>query len=385
MTDESSDGGGQRPGDRAAGNGILMGRPFGIPVYVAPTWFIVAALITVAFAPTVERELPSLGSIRYAVSFAFAVLLYLSVFVHELSHSVVALRLGLPVRRISLYLLGGVSEIEKEPQTPGREFLVAAVGPLLSLALGVVGFLFSRVLPGYTVIGFLMLELMWANFLVGVFNLLPGLPLDGGRVLRAGVWKVTGRPLTGTVVAAWSGRGLAVLVALLPAVLALLAGGQPDVVAMLWAAIIGAFIWFGATQSLQHAKIRERLPALRVRGLTRRAIPVQADLPLAEALRRAVDAGARGLVVVDRQDKPTALVNEAAVMATPEHRRPWVQVGEFARSLEPGMVISAELAGEQLVRALQAAPATEYLVVEPTGEVYGVLAAADVERAFAGA
>ncbi len=122
-----------------------------------------------------------------------------------------------------------------------------------------------------------------------------------------------------------------------------------------------------------------------MRGLTRRAIPVQADLPLAEALRRAVDAGARGLVVVDRQDKPTALVNEAAVMATPEHRRPWVQVGEFARSLEPGMVISAELAGEQLVRALQAAPATEYLVVEPTGEVYGVLAAADVERAFAGA
>jgi Zn-dependent protease/CBS domain-containing protein len=385
VTDESSDGGGQRPEDRAAGNGILMGRPFGIPVYVAPTWFIVAALITVAFAPTVERELPSLGSIRYAVSFAFAVLLYLSVFVHELSHSVVALRLGLPVRRISLYLLGGVSEIEKEPQTPGREFVVAAVGPLLSLALGVVGFLFSRVLPGDTVIGFLMLELMWANFLVGVFNLLPGLPLDGGRVLRAGVWKVTGRPLTGTVVAAWSGRGLAVLVALLPAVLALLAGGQPDVVAMLWAAIIGAFIWFGATQSLQHAKIRERLPALRVRGLTRRAIPVQADLPLAEALRRAVDAGARGLVVVDRQDKPTALVNEAAVMATPEHRRPWVQVGEFARSLEPGMVISAELAGEQLVRALQAAPATEYLVVEPTGEVYGVLAAADVERAFAGA
>ncbi len=208
MTDESSDDRGQRPEDRATGNGILMGRPFGIPVYVAPTWFIVAALITVAFAPTVERELPSLGSIRYAVSFAFAVLLYLSVFVHELSHSVVALRLGLPVRRISLYLLGGVSEIEKEPQTPGREFLVAAVGPLLSLALGVVGFLFSRVLPGDTVIGFLMLELMWANFLVGVFNLLPGLPLDGGRVLRAGVWKVTGRPLTGTVVAAWSGRGL---------------------------------------------------------------------------------------------------------------------------------------------------------------------------------
>jgi Zn-dependent protease/CBS domain-containing protein len=362
-----------------------MGRPFGIPVYVAPTWFIVAALITFAFAPAVERSLPDIGGVRYVVSFAFAVLLYLSVFVHELSHSVVALRLGLPVRRISLYLLGGVSEIEKEPPTPGREFLVAAVGPLLSVGLGAIGYLFTLVLPGDTVLGFLMLELMWANFLVGGFNLLPGLPLDGGRVLRAGVWRVTGRPLTGTVVAAWAGRVLAVLVLLLPMFLALLSGGEPQLISMVWCAIIGAFIWFGATQSLQNAKLRERLPALRVRGLTRRAIPVQADLPLAEALRRAVEAGARGLVMVDRQDKPTALVNEAAVMATPEQRRPWVQVGEFARTLEPGMVISAELAGEQLVRALQESPATEYLVVEPTGEVYGVLAAADVERAFAGA
>jgi Zn-dependent protease/CBS domain-containing protein len=389
VTDDSSgsggDGGSQRPEDRGAGSGILMGRPFGIPVYVAPTWFIVAALITYAFAPAVERELPGIGPMRYLVSFAFAVLLYLSVFVHELSHSVVALRLGLPVRRISLYLLGGVSEIEKEPQTPGREFVVAAVGPLLSLLLGGVGFLFTRVLPGDTVVGFLMLELTGANLVVGVFNLFPGLPLDGGRVLRAGVWKLTGRPLTGTLVAAWAGRVLAVGVLALPLLVSVATGGSPSLYNMLWAAIIGSFIWFGATQSLQNAKIRERLPALRVRGLTRRAIPVQADLPLSEALRRAIEAGARGLVVVDREDKPTALVNEAKVMATPEHRRPWVQVGEFARSLEPGLVLSAELAGEQLVRALQAAPATEYLVVEPTGEVYGVLATSDVERAFAGA
>jgi Zn-dependent protease/CBS domain-containing protein len=361
-----------------------MGRPFGIPVYVAPTWFIVAALITFVFAPVVERQLPGIGVLRYGVSFAFAVLLYLSVLVHELSHSVVALRFGLPVRRISLYLLGGVSEIEKEPPTPGREFLVAAVGPALSLLLGLVGYLFTRILPDTTVLGFLMVELMAANLLVGVFNLLPGLPLDGGRVLRAAVWQLTGRPLTGTLVAAWAGRGLAVLMLLLPLLWALALGRQPDVVTLIWFAIIGSFIWFGATQSLQNAKIRERLPALHARRLTRRAIPVQADLPLAEALRRAVEQGARGLVVVDRQEKPTALVNEAAVMATPEQRRPWVQVGEFARSIEPGLVISAELSGEQLVNALQAAPATEYLVVEPTGEVYGVLAAADVERAFAG-
>jgi Zn-dependent protease/CBS domain-containing protein len=385
VTDDSSRSGAQPPENSGTGAGILMGRPFGIPVYVAPTWFLVAGLITFAFAPAVERQLPGLGSLRYLVSFAFAVLLYVSVLVHELSHSVVALRLGLPVRRISLYLLGGVSEIEKEPPTPGREFLVAAVGPLLSLVLGGLGLAAVLLLPSDGVVGFLMWELMVANFLVGGFNLLPGLPLDGGRVLRAGVWKATGRPYTGTLVAAWAGRVLAGSVLAAPLLLATVTRRPPDLITMVWCAVLGAFIWFGASQALQNARLRERLPGLRARGLTRRAIPVPADLPLAEALRRAVDAGAAGLVVVDREERPTALVNEAAVLATPEHRRPWVQVGEFARSIEPGLVLSADLSGEDLVRALQAAPATEYLVLEPTGEVYGVLAAADVERAFAGA
>ena len=108
--------------------GLLIGRPFGVPVYVSPTWFLVAALITYGFAPNVENQVPGIGQWQYAVSFAFAVLLYLSVLVHELSHTVVALRAGLPVRRISLYLLGGVSEIEKPAPTPGRETSLR-VGP----------------------------------------------------------------------------------------------------------------------------------------------------------------------------------------------------------------------------------------------------------------
>ncbi|KWX09272.1 hypothetical protein TR74_10570, partial [Carbonactinospora thermoautotrophica] len=128
--------------------------------------------------------------------------------------------------------------------------------------------------------------------------------------------------------------------------------------------------------------IRERLPLLRARTLTRRALPVSADLPLSEALRRAGEVGANAFVVVDHEDKPVAVVSGAAVAAVPPQRRPWVQVGHLARTLEPGMIISAELSGERLIAALRAVPATEYLVVEPTGEVFGVLAAADVERAF---
>jgi len=359
-----------------------MGRLFGIPVYVSPTWFLVAALITVGFAPAVADELPDIGPWRYAVSFAFAVLLYLSVLVHELSHSVVALRFGLPVRAIRLHLLGGVSEIEREPETPWREFLVAVAGPVLSLALGGLGLGAARVLDGGTVGYLLVVQLTLANLLVGVFNLLPGLPLDGGRILRAAVWKVSGRPFTGTLVAAWAGRGVAVLVLGVPLVIAALAGRRPTLISMVWAAMVAAFIWISAGQAVQSARLRSRLPALSARRLTRRALPVAEDLPLAEALRRLDGAGGRALVTVDATGRPRALVSEAAVSATPEHRRPWVTVGSVARTIEPGLILSAELSGEDLVRRLQEAPATEYLVVEANGDVYGVLATADVERSF---
>jgi Zn-dependent protease/CBS domain-containing protein len=366
------------------GAGLLMGRLFGVPIYVAPTWFLIAALITVLFAPSIDSRL-GLGAGSYFVALAFAVLLYGSVLVHELSHSVVALGFGLPVRRITLYLLGGVSEIEREPETPGREFAVAVAGPILSLVLAAFGYALVRMLDPDTVLGFLALELTFANFLVGIFNLLPGLPLDGGRVLQAAVWKATGRRTTGLLAAGWVGRAVAVLVVALPLLVSLAGGGQIGLFSVLWGALIATFIWAGATQAIQTAKVRERLPNLRARTLTRRALPVSADLPLAEALRRANAEGARALVIVDGGGSPTAIVNEAAVTATPEQRRPWVSVGGLARSLESGLVIDAGLEGEALVRAMQAVPATEYLVVEPTGEVYGVLAAADVDAAFAGA
>jgi Zn-dependent protease len=381
-----SSGGSSQRGDeprRDPGGGLLLGRPFGVPIYVSPTWIIVAVLITVTFQPSVEEQIPRIGSWAYAVSLAFAVLLYLSVLVHELAHSVVALRFGLPVRRISLYLLGGVSEIEKEAPTPGREFLVALAGPVLSLALSVLGFAAVQILEPGTVPYVLVFAVAFANLLVGGFNLLPGLPLDGGRLVQAGVWKATGRRLTGIVVAAWAGRVVAILILLMLIVIPALLGSSASLVQVLWAALIAAFVWSGAGQALRTAQVRERLPALHVRTLTRRAIPVPGDLPLGEALRRLEVAGARGLVVVDSSGRPIGLVSEAAVKATPEQRRPWVQAASLARTLEPGLVLRSDIGGEALVEAVRSTPATEYLVVEPTGEVYGVLATADIEEAFA--
>ncbi|MFJ9246442.1 site-2 protease family protein [Streptomyces sp. NPDC101776] len=379
----------QRP--KEPGGGLLMGRPFGVPVYVAPSWFLVAALITWVFGGQLDRVLPELGAARYLVALFFAVAFYGSVLVHELAHTVAALRFKLPVRRIQLQFFGGVSEIEKEAETPGREFVLAFVGPLLSLILSGIFYLAMLPVEPGTVPGVLLAGLMVSNLIVAAFNLLPGLPLDGGRMLRAVVWKITGRPMSGTIAAAWVGRALAVSVLIgLPLLTQTGAlgtnsedvSGMDTVTDALLAAILAAIIWTGAGNSLRMARLREHLPELRARNLTRRAVPVETNTPLSEALRRANAAGARALVVVDADGQPLSLVREAAIVGVPEHRRPWVVVSGLAQDLTDGMRVSAELAGEDLLDALRATPATEYLVVEETGEIYGVLSAADVERAF---
>ncbi|MFI1467961.1 site-2 protease family protein [Streptomyces wuyuanensis] len=393
-TGNADPGGGKRDRSAEPGGGILMGRPFGVPVYVAPSWFLVAALITWVFGGQLDRVLPELGGARYLVSLFFAVAFYASVLVHELAHTVAALRYKLPVRRIQLQFFGGVSEIEKESETPGREFVLAFVGPLLSLVLAGVFYAGMQAVEPGTVPGVLLAGLMISNLIVAAFNLLPGLPLDGGRMLRAVVWKITGKPMSGTIAAAWVGRALAVAVLVgLPLLThtGVLGnptediGGMETVTDALLAAILAAIIWTGAGNSLRMARLREHLPELRARALTRRAVPVGADTPLSEALRRANEAGARALVVVDGHGEPTALVRETAIVGVPEHRRPWVAVGGLAQDLTDGMKVPAELAGEALLDRLRANPATEYLVVEETGEIYGVLSTADVERAFVAA
>ena len=366
---------------RDSAGGVLIGRPFGVPVYVTPTWFIIAALITISAAPGVEDRLPTIGQWQYAVSFSFAVLLYASVLVHELCHTVVALRFGLPVRKISLYLLGGVSEIEKPAPTPEKEAAIAVAGPVASLLLAAVAYGISKTLEADTVALVLAQALSFTNLLVGIFNLLPGLPLDGGRVLSAAVWKVTAKRESGTVVAAWCGRVVAVVVLLAPSLRSIQVGRDPDLIDVLYGALLASFIWLGASQSLAAAKVQRKIPLLSARALTRRAIPVPFDTPLAEAMRRLDESGARGLVVVSADGTPVGIVNEAAVLATPENRRPWVPVGDLSRRIHPDHIVAATLAGEDLVRALTRLPASEYLVVEENGAIYGVLASSDVERA----
>jgi Zn-dependent protease len=379
----------ERPADpppprarRDARYGVVIARPFGVPVYISPYWFLVAGLVVVFYAGSLPSSIRPDG-VRYAVAATFVVLLYASVLVHELSHCVVARAFGLTVRRILLYPLGGFSEIEQEPPTPGREFAVSVVGPLTSLALAGVGFGLDVAFNLGGIPRVLIDQLILANLVVGAFNLLPGLPLDGGRMLRAGLWKVTKRPAQATIAAAWAGRGLAVLLVAVPFTLL---GNRLNLTSsyVLWLAVIAVFMWISSGQAIRAAKVRDRLPALQARRLARRAIAIPGNVPLAEAIRRADEAQARALVVIDHDSTPIAIVNETAVMATPPQRRPWIEVGSLARAIEPGIVLSADLSGLDLIEAVQRSPATEYLLIEPSGQVFGVLATTDLDHAFAG-
>jgi len=375
-----------RRGQPGARLGIIIARPFGIPVFISPWWFLVAAVFVVAYASPHTLLTSGVHSAvsRYLVAVAFVILLYASVLIHELSHSLVARGFGLPVRRILLYPLGGFTEIEEEPPTPGKEFLVSAAGPAMSFVLAGIGIGANVLLTPHGIAKALIDGFVLANALVGVFNLLPGLPLDGGRILRAGLWKLTGKSVYSTVLAAWAGRILAVALvgaAVLSRGSSLFAftGGYG-----LWLVFIAAFMWMSSSQTLRSARVRERLPAIQARTLARRAIPIPPNLPLAEAIRRADLAQARALVVVDHDAKPIAIVNEGAVIATPEQRRPWIDAGSLARTLDPDMILSADLSGMDLIEAVRRAPASEYLLVEPSGQVYGVLATSDLDHAFAG-
>ena len=365
------------------GGGFTIARLFGIPVIIAPSWFLVALLFLAQTGPSNYwgASTGTRGAAAYWIAGALLVVLYISVLLHELTHSLVARAMGLPVRRIVLQLLGGVSEITEEPKTPGVEYLISVAGPMTSLLLAGLGWALVAALPtpGYPrTIAFFF---AWINTVVGVFNLLPGLPLDGGRVLRSVLWWFTRDKLSATRRSAYAGRGVALALVAVAVQLTTVrsVNAQVDFLFLLF---IAFFMWVGAGQSLNNLRLGMVIPHLAARALSRRALPVTADVPLAEAVRRAHESGSRALVVVDSRGVPDGIVSEAEVAGIPEERRPWVNVGSLSRHVDEDIRLPVELAGQDLLTAMQKRPAPEYLVVEPGGSVYGVLAQADVVAAL---
>ncbi|WP_239455566.1 site-2 protease family protein [Nocardioides gilvus] len=360
---------------------IKIGTIAGADVLVSTSWFFIAAIIAVLVSPRIEQVSPGLGGWKYVAGAAFAVILYLSVLLHEASHAWMARRYGHGVSSITLHFLGGMTAMEGEARNAKEEFWIAVVGPITSLAIGFAALGALVAAPnGLVRVG--LEGLAGANLLIGAMNLIPGLPLDGGRVLKAGVWGVTGNLHRATLVAGWGGRVLAVLVLGWPVYLQTIFSVEPTFVDYLLAVVLAIFLWGGATASMQHATLRRRIPALQGRGLARRTVAVGADLPLSEAVRVAQDSQAGSIVTLGPDGRPVGLVNEAALLAVPAERRPWMPTSAVATALEVGLTLPADIRGVELIKAMGMRPAQEYLLVESDGSIHGVLSTADVDRAF---
>ncbi|HEX8497547.1 MAG TPA: site-2 protease family protein, partial [Actinomycetales bacterium] len=268
--------------------GIPLGRVVGVPIYLAPSWFIVAAVVVVVFEPTVARVADVDRPQTFVVAAAFAVLLLLSVLVHELSHAGVALRLRMPVKEIVLTLWGGHTQFEDDAPTPGRSAAVAVVGPLSNGVLALLGLIALTQVDG-GVSSLLIGALVVTNAFVAVFNLAPGLPLDGGRVVESAGWKATGRRSAGTRIAGWCGRVVAVLVVLWAIGWPLLAGRQPSLFSVIWSVLIASMLWQGASAAIAVARLRQEAEGLDLRAFTVPAVASPVSAAAWQLLRPADD------------------------------------------------------------------------------------------------
>lgn len=358
--------------------GVNMGKVLGFPLRLSPSWFIMAALILFSWGTNLSATFDS-PFVGYALGLALAMSLLVSVLLHELGHALVARRLGIGVRGITLDLLGGYTEVESEAPKPSQEIAFSLAGPLVSFVLGLVSAGLAVLLygPTRTPAFILMAQLAFSNIIVAVYNALPGLPLDGGRALRAVVWAMGGDKNKGTLVAGWTGRVVAILT--LVVAFLLRATGWFTFSGVIIAALIAFSLWQGATASISQARVVARFPMIDPVRLAHPLFLVPAGTSLAEAVRRAGEQGnpAAALGVSDGSGSLVALVKREEAAAVPDQRRPWVPVESLARDIHSVGVIPAALRGEEVIKAVQQHPADEFLVT--AGEdVVGVMHLADL-------
>jgi Zn-dependent protease len=256
--------------------GIRVGSLFGIPLYLDPSWFVIFLLVTWANHWRWQQSYPDWpASWGWGVGFLLALGLFGSVLLHELGHSLVAKAQGVQVRSITLFLFGGVATLERESRTPMQALWVAVAGPVVSLGLAVALMGLTRQL-GSSPWGRISQELMMINWVLGIFNLIPGLPLDGGQVLKACIWQVTGNPFRGVQWAAAFGWVLGIL-GMVWGILASLSGAAGS----LWLALIGWFMTGNAQMYRQYSIVQEILLKTRVRDVMSRDFRVlRAELSL---------------------------------------------------------------------------------------------------------
>ena len=362
-----------------------IGRALGIPIRVHASWFFVFIFVTWTLATGYLPEaLPGLSGSRYwGMGTVAALLLFLSVLLHELGHSYVALRYRIPIGQITLFLFGGVAHMRKEPPSPMAEFLIAIAGPAVSFALGALCFgaaVAAEALPlpaggrGFVVLGGL---LGFNNVVLGLFNLIPGFPLDGGRALRAGLWAWSKNFNRATSQAAIIGLGFGILIGGLGAVLV---GGTISGVFDRstagnggWLIFIGAFLFGAAWSTKRQVALRTALASTSVRDVMIRAV---VTVPPHLSVQAVVDdffvAHGYGGFPVSEEGEIVGLIAVEDVQAIPQAVWPWRTVREVMRPAAPELFIPPDRSIMQAMERM-VQEGWDRLVVVEEGQPIGLI------------
>lgn len=356
------------------GRGLRVLTVHGVPIYVSPFTFVFMVLIAWSFERIARDRffLINADGRTWGIAALIAVVTMLSIVLHELGHALVAQGFRFKVFGISIYGFVGLTAYQADPETPLSSFVVSVSGPLVNLAIGIPAWIWYGSLDPNSTLGVFAFGLAWTNVALGILNLLPGPPLDGGAAFSALVWKLTGDRNQANRAAAYAGF---VTVAVL--VLFWLQESRNGNVSI-WFLLIAAMIGFGSAGVIKQSRVVEKLPSLTAGGVARRAVTVEANLPLSEALRRAQAANVTAVIVADSSGRPWAVMNGAAADAVPAERRPWTTINEVSRPIEEGMLIPEGTTGQELMDRLGSFPASEYIVTGPDGTPNGVLVMVDV-------
>lgn len=306
---------------------IKLGRIWGIPIGLNASWFLIFLLLTFSLSTGYfPQEYPNLSALPHWLLGLFTSLLFFaSVLAHELGHAWVALRNNIPVKRITLFIFGGVAEITQEPKSPGAEFRIAIAGPLVSLALAVFfagTWLVDQAIP---FLGASSLYLLRINAILALFNLIPGFPLDGGRVLRSIVWKLTGSYPRATHLAASIGQVVA---------FGFIAWGiftifQGQVVNGLWTAFIGWFLQNAAASSFAQTKIQESLTGVKVsQAMVSDCSQVPSLVPLSQLVEERVLSGGQRCFFVTDNGKLEGTLTLSNIVSIPQPKWRFTTTGQ---------------------------------------------------------
>lgn len=363
-------------------SGWRIGSLFGIPFYIDLSWFIILFLIAVPTASNWQVRYPEWGvSTAYLSAFAMAFLFFGSVVLHELGHSLVALSQGIKVTSIKLFLFGGVASIERESKTPGKAFQVAIAGPAVSLVLSILLALFANVYPGVdTPINVVAKYLATTNLVLALFNLLPGLPLDGGQVVKAAVWKATGSRFKGIRWAAKAGSILGWSAIALGG-FSLLSGASNG----LWFMLLG---WFGIQNAGSYdrmTEIQETLLSLKASdAMTREFRVVDADMSLREFADKYLLLAAQPEVYFASSDgRYRGLVAPDDLQSVERSRWERETLFQIIHPLDQIATVAEATPLATVIQQLEKDALRRMTVLSPAGAVSGVIDRGDIVRALA--